>query len=71
LLSSFKRNLTYIRLHLKKGKNEISMPITHEQEVLTSFLSLDNLDLILVKFPQILELIINYQRLIIKYVINN
>jgi hypothetical protein len=31
MLSSFKRNLTYIRLHLNKGKNGISMVIAHEQ----------------------------------------
>jgi hypothetical protein len=54
------------------------MVISHEQGVLTRFLRLDSLELILVKFPRILELwIINYelittyQRLIIKSVINN
>jgi hypothetical protein len=51
LLSSFKRNLTYIRLHLNKGKNGISLFITHEQGVLISFLRLDSLEPILVKFP--------------------
>jgi hypothetical protein len=47
----FERNLNYIRLHLNKGKNGISMVITHEQGVLTSFLRLDSLELILGKFP--------------------
>jgi hypothetical protein len=46
----FKRNLNYIRLHLNKGKSGISMAITHEQGVLTSFLGLDSSELILVKF---------------------
>jgi hypothetical protein len=49
LLSSSKRNLTYIRLHLNKGKNGNSMVITHEQGVLAPFVRLDNLELILVK----------------------
>jgi hypothetical protein len=41
------------------------MVITHEQGVLTSFLGLDSLELILVKFSWILELwIINYELLI-------
>jgi hypothetical protein len=64
---------------LKQGKkNGNTMVISHEQGVLTRFLRLDSLELILVKFPRILELwIINYelittyQRLIIKSVINN
>jgi hypothetical protein len=54
------------------------MVITNEEEVLTSFLGLDSLEQFLVKFPWILELriinyelMINYQRLTIKYVINN
>jgi hypothetical protein len=49
------------------------MIITHEQRVLTSFLSLDSLALILGNFPQFLGLwiikyglIINYQGLTIK-----
>jgi hypothetical protein len=50
LLSSFKRNLKYIRINLNKGKNGISMVITHEEEVLTSFLGFDSLEIILVKF---------------------
>jgi hypothetical protein len=48
------------------------MVITHEQWVLTSFLSLDSLELILVQFSKIMELWIiiyelktNYPRLII------
>jgi hypothetical protein len=49
LVKLFKRNLTYIRLHLNKGKNRISMAITHEHGVLTSFLGLDSLELILFK----------------------
>jgi hypothetical protein len=78
LLKFFKRNLNYVRLYLNKGKSGIFMVITYEQGVLTSFLKLDGLELILVKFPRILvlwiinyELIINYQRLTINYVINN
>jgi hypothetical protein len=51
LLSSFKRNLNYIRLYLNKSKNGNSILITHEQWVPTSFLGLDSLELILVKFP--------------------
>jgi hypothetical protein len=57
---------------LNKGKDGISMVITHEQWVLTSFLRLDNLELILVQISRILELWIiiyeleiNYPRLII------
>jgi hypothetical protein len=49
------------------------MAITHEQWVLTSFLRLDNLELILVQFSRnlepwivIYELITNYPSLIIK-----
>jgi hypothetical protein len=38
-------------LYLNKGKNGISMAITHEQWVLTSFLNLDSLALILGNFP--------------------
>jgi hypothetical protein len=45
-----KRDLTYIRLHLNK-ENGISIVITHELGVLTSFLCLDSLELILGKFP--------------------
>jgi hypothetical protein len=48
LLSSYKRNLNYIRLYLNKGKNGISMVITHEQGILTRVLRLDNLKLFLV-----------------------
>jgi hypothetical protein len=54
------------------GKDGISMVITHEQWVLTSFLRLDSLELNLVQFSRILELWIiiyelktNYPRLII------
>jgi hypothetical protein len=36
---------------LEWGKNGISMVITHEQGVLTSFLSLDSIELILGKIP--------------------
>jgi hypothetical protein len=62
LVKVFKRNLICVRLHLNKGKNGISMVITHEQGVLTCFLSFDRLELILGKFPRILELlIINYE----------
>jgi hypothetical protein len=50
LLSPFKRNLTYIRLHLNKGKNRNYMVIAHEQGVLTRILRLDSLELNLVKF---------------------
>jgi hypothetical protein len=56
IVKFFKRNLNYIRLHLNKGKSGISMVITQEQGVLTSFLGLDSLELILVKCPLILEL---------------
>jgi hypothetical protein len=52
----FKRNLNYIRLYLNKGKSGISMVITHESRVLTSFLGLGSLELILGKFSGILEL---------------
>jgi hypothetical protein len=65
-------------LHLNKGKNGIFVVITYEQGVLTSYASLDSLELILVKFPYILELwiinyesITNYPRLTTKYVIDN
>jgi hypothetical protein len=54
------------------------MVIIHEQGVLTIFLGLDSSTLILVKCSLILELwiinyvlIINYQRLTIKSIINN
>jgi hypothetical protein len=67
-----KGNLNFKRLYLNKGKNGISMVITHEQGFLTSFLSLDSLEIILCKFPYFLglgiinyELIINYQGLTI------
>jgi hypothetical protein len=78
LVKFLKRNLICIRLHLNKGKNEISMVITHEQGVLTRVLRLNSLELILVPFSRILELsIINYElitnspRLTIKTIINN
>jgi hypothetical protein len=51
LVKVFKRNLVFIRLYLGKGKNGISMVITHEEEVLTSVLRLDSLELILGKIP--------------------
>jgi hypothetical protein len=47
------------------------MVIAHEQGVLTRFLRLDSLELISVLWIINYELITNYQRLIIKYVINN
>jgi hypothetical protein len=54
------------------------MLITHEQGVLATFLRLDSLELILVKFLCILklwiinyELIINYPRLTIKSIFTN
>jgi hypothetical protein len=57
---------------LNKGKDGISMVITHEQWILTSFLRLDNLKLLLVQYLRILELWIiiyelktNYPRSII------
>jgi hypothetical protein len=50
LVKFFKRNLNYIRLLLNNAKNGISMVITQEQVVLTSFLILNRLELILVKF---------------------
>jgi hypothetical protein len=62
LVKFFKRNLNFIRLYLNKGRNGISMVITHEQGVLTSFPGLSSLELILGNFPRILELrIINYE----------
>jgi hypothetical protein len=51
LVKFYKRNLTYKRLHVNKGKNGISMAITHEQGVLTSFLGLVRIELIFIKFP--------------------
>jgi hypothetical protein len=50
LVKFFKRNLNYIRLLLNNAKNGISMVITQEQVVITSFLILNRLELILVKF---------------------
>jgi hypothetical protein len=50
LVKFFEKNLTYIRLHLNKGKNENFMVIAHEHGVPTSFLRLDSLEIILVKF---------------------
>jgi hypothetical protein len=50
LVKFFKRNLNYIRLLLNNAKNGISMVITQEQVVLTSFIILNRLELILVKF---------------------
>jgi hypothetical protein len=50
LVKFFKRNLNYIRLLLSNAKNGISMVITQEQVVITSFLILNRLELILVKF---------------------
>jgi hypothetical protein len=46
-LSFEKINLNCIRFYLTRPKIEISKVITHEQRVLTSFLRLDNLELIL------------------------
>jgi hypothetical protein len=51
LVKFFKRNLNYIMLYLNKGIIGISLFITHEREVLTSFLVLGSLDLILGKCP--------------------
>jgi hypothetical protein len=51
LAKFFKRNLNYIRLYLNRGRNRISMLITLEQGVLTSFLGSGSLELILGKFP--------------------
>jgi hypothetical protein len=51
IVKFFKRNLNYIRLYLNKGRSGISMDISHEQGVLTSFLSLDSLEIILENFP--------------------
>jgi hypothetical protein len=50
LLSSLKESLNYLRLYIDKGKNGISMVITHEQGILTRFLRLDSLEQILVQF---------------------
>jgi hypothetical protein len=61
LFKFIKRNLNCIRFYLTRVKIEISKVITHEQWVLTSFLSWDSLALILVNFPKFLGLgIINY-----------
>jgi hypothetical protein len=49
LVKFLKRNINCVRLYLSKGKNGNSMVITHEQGLLTSFLGLDNSELILVK----------------------
>jgi hypothetical protein len=46
----FKRNLNYIMLFINKGKNGISIVITHEQGVLTISLGLSSLELIFGKF---------------------
>ncbi len=51
LVKFFKRNLNFIRLYLNKGKSGISIVITHEQGVLTSFLGLGSLELSLGNFP--------------------
>ncbi len=51
-----KRELGLLKATPKQGRNGISMVITHEEGVLTSFQGLDSLELILVKFPLILEL---------------
>jgi hypothetical protein len=51
LLSFKKINLHCIRFYLTRAKMEISKVITHEQWVLTSFLSWDSLALILVNYP--------------------
>jgi hypothetical protein len=59
LVKFFKRKLNYIRLYINKGKRGIFMVITHEQGVLTSFLGLDSLELILVKFPWIFGIMDN------------
>jgi hypothetical protein len=44
LVKFFKRKLNFLRLYLNKGKNGISMVITHEKRVLTRFLRLDSLE---------------------------
>jgi hypothetical protein len=51
LVKFLKRNLNCIRFYLTRAKIEISKVITHEQWALTSFLSSDRLELILVNFP--------------------
>jgi hypothetical protein len=51
LVKFLKGNLNYIRFYLTRVKMEISKVITHEQWVLTSFLSCDSLALILVNSP--------------------
>jgi hypothetical protein len=51
LVKFLKGNLNYIRFYLTRVKMKIFKVITHEQWVLTSFLSWDSLALILVNFP--------------------
>jgi hypothetical protein len=54
LVKFLKGNLNCIRLYLNKGKIGNSMVITHEQWVLTSFLSLGSLKLFFGKFLEFL-----------------
>jgi hypothetical protein len=51
LIMFLKRNLNCIRFYLTRAKMEISNVITHERWALTSFLSSDRLELILVNLP--------------------
>jgi hypothetical protein len=51
LIKFLKRNLNCIKFYLTREKMEISKVITHERWALTSFLSSDSLELILVNFP--------------------
>jgi hypothetical protein len=51
LVMILKENINNLRLHWNKVKNGNSIVIAHEQGVLTSFLGLDSLELILVRFP--------------------
>jgi hypothetical protein len=51
LVKFLKRNLNCIRFKLTRVKMEIFKVIAHEKWDLTSFLSSDSLELILVNFP--------------------
>jgi hypothetical protein len=75
LVKFLKRNLTFIRLYLNKAKGENSMVITHEHGVQIIFLGLHSLALIWLNFHEFwiinYALIIKYQSLTIKSIINN
>jgi hypothetical protein len=61
LVKFLKGNLNCISFYITRAKLEFSKVISHEQWVLTSFLSWASLALILVNFPKFLGLgIINY-----------